>query len=97
MKIPPSSDLLKSVQTPASGGSRPNGAASAAVPAASDRVTLSTPIAGGDVSANAEAGFDRAKVEAIKAAIRDGTLSVDSGVVADRMLAQALALLTKGK
>ncbi|MFO1282266.1 MAG: flagellar biosynthesis anti-sigma factor FlgM [Burkholderiales bacterium] len=96
MKIPPSSDLLKSVQTPASGGSRPNGAASAAVPAAADRVTLSTPT-GSNVSANAEAGFDRAKVEAIKAAIRDGTLSVDSGVVADRMLAQALALLSKGK
>ena len=51
----------------------------------------------GEAAAAPEASFDRAKVEAIKTAIRDGTLSVDSGVVADRMLAQALALITKGR
>ena len=41
------------------------------------------------------AEFDRNKVEAIKQAIRDGTLTVNPEVVADRMLAGTLALLGK--
>jgi negative regulator of flagellin synthesis FlgM len=39
--------------------------------------------------------FDRAKVEAIKEAIREGRLTVDPEVVADRMLAMAMALMRK--
>ncbi len=40
--------------------------------------------------------FDRAKVEAIKEAIRDGRLPINAEVVADRMLAAALAMMPKG-
>lgn len=40
--------------------------------------------------------FDRSKVEAIKQAIRDGTLTVNPEVIADKMLASTLALLGKG-
>ena len=41
------------------------------------------------------AEFDRNKVEAIKQAIRDGTLTVNPEVVADKMLASTIALLGK--
>ena len=39
--------------------------------------------------------FDRTKVEAIKEAIREGRLTVNPEVVADKMLASALAMLGK--
>ena len=42
------------------------------------------------------AEFDRSKVEAIKQAIREGTLTVNPEVIADKMLASTLALLGKG-
>jgi len=38
--------------------------------------------------------FDRTRVEAIKQAIRDGKLSVNAEVIADRMLASDLEILT---
>jgi flagellar biosynthesis anti-sigma factor FlgM len=41
--------------------------------------------------------FDRTKVEAIKQAIREGRLAVNSEVIADRMLVHAMALLGKDK
>jgi len=40
--------------------------------------------------------FDRAKVEDIKQAIRDGSLSINADVVADRMLTSARDLLSRG-
>jgi len=40
--------------------------------------------------------FDRAKVEDIKQAIRDGSLSVNADVVADKMLSSARELLSQG-
>jgi negative regulator of flagellin synthesis FlgM len=40
--------------------------------------------------------FDRTKVEDIKQAIRDGSLSVNADVVADKMLTSARELLSQG-
>ena len=40
-------------------------------------------------------GFDAARVEAIKAAIRSGNFRVDSEVVADRLIASVRELLDK--
>ena len=41
--------------------------------------------------------FDRTKVDAIKEAIRDGRLTVNADVVADKMLASTLAIIGKDK
>lgn len=41
--------------------------------------------------------FDRTKVEAIKQAIREGKLAVNADVIADRMLAHAMAVVGQGK
>lgn len=51
------------------------------------------------IQANIEPGapFDRAKVEAIKAAIRDGSLQVNPEAIADKMISDTLALLGQGK
>lgn len=72
-------------------------AAGGATPAGGERVQLSelsTQIAALE-SSLAGPEIDTARVEAIKSAIREGRLTVDSGVVADRMIASALALLGK--
>jgi negative regulator of flagellin synthesis FlgM len=45
----------------------------------------------------AEPRFDRARVEAIKQAIVDGRLTIDAEVVADRMIAHALAMRSSSK
>jgi negative regulator of flagellin synthesis FlgM len=44
------------------------------------------------VSSTAGPDFDHARVEAIKQAIADGKLSVNADVVADKLIANALAL-----
>ena len=41
--------------------------------------------------------FDRTKVEAIKQAIREGRLQVNPDVIAERMVAHALAMLGKDR
>lgn len=41
--------------------------------------------------------FDQSRVEAIKQAIAEGRLSVNADVVADRLIANALALSQNGK
>ncbi len=67
-------------------------------PQAGDRVDLSAlaaQVAALGSSLVAEPGFDRARVEAIKQAIVEGKLTVDAQVVADRMLASALALMQR--
>lgn len=46
--------------------------------------------------ASSDADIDTAKVEAIKAALRDGTYQIDSGKIADGMLASARELVQKG-
>jgi flagellar biosynthesis anti-sigma factor FlgM len=45
----------------------------------------------------ADSAFDPVKVEAIKQAIRDGTLSVNAEVIGDRMLAGLRDLFGKGR
>ena len=64
----------------------------------SDRVDLSplsTQIAALESRLAAEPGFDRARVDAIKQAIVDGRLTVNAEVVADKMIASALAILER--
>lgn len=97
MKIPPSTDPKASVPSATQAGARrAEGAAASASPSGRDSVQLSTHAAG-DVKALPDAPFDQAKVVAIKEAIRNGTLTVDATAVADRMVAQALALLDKNR
>ena len=58
-----------------------------------DLSPLSAQIAALESSLSADPGFDRARVEAIKLAIAEGRLTVSADVVADRMVASALAML----
>jgi negative regulator of flagellin synthesis FlgM len=101
MKInPPSLDALrngKDATAPDRTQARAAGSAAPA-PKAGDRVdlsSLSAQITALESSLVAEPGFDRARVEAIKQAIVDGKLTVDPRVVAERMLASALALMNR--
>lgn len=100
MKIQPSSlEALRNGKEASAADRGPARASTAPAGGASggDRVDLSalgTQIAARD-PAVAEPAFDRARVEAIKQAIVEGRLTVDSEVVADRMVASALALLNR--
>lgn len=78
-----------SAKTPAGGA--PDGAATVHLSELSSHLhALESSLAAGNV-------FDPAKVEAIKQAIRDGTLTVNPEVVSDRMLAGLRELFTKGR
>ena len=95
MKINPS--LLDALRGTPEAARTPDRTAAKAAPApAGDRVDLSklsSQIAQLESSLAAEPGFDPARVEAIKQAISDGKLAVNAEVVADRMVASALAML----
>jgi negative regulator of flagellin synthesis FlgM len=99
MKINPSIEALRNRQESAPAGDRAAGAkgnASASTPSGSDRVELSplsAQIAAIESQLSSEPGFDRARVEAIKQAIAEGRLTVNAEVVAERMVASALAML----
>lgn len=100
MKINPSVGGLDESKATGNAPARPgsNGTAGPAAAAAGDTIHLSALSAqlsalGQSLAAGSE--FDRAKVEAIKEAIRDGRLTVNADVVAERMLATALAMLRK--
>jgi negative regulator of flagellin synthesis FlgM len=72
----------------------PRTARPAAVPgvgAHGDQVALSA--AGTQMNSLAGGDFDAAKVEAIRQAIRDGRFTVNAGAIADRLIADATALL----
>ena len=56
---------------------------------------LPTELAGMSAQIAAEPHFDAAKVEAIKAAIREGRLTIDAGAIADKLLASVEELLKK--
>ena len=100
MKINPSSiDALLSGKdgkvSAESAGGKP---ASVAPKSGADRVELSplsAQIAALESRLAAEPVFDRARVDAIKQAIVDGRMNVDAGVVADRMIADALAMFDR--
>lgn len=57
----------------------------------SDQVALSA--AGTQMNSLGSGDFDAAKVEAIRQAIRDGRFTVNAGAIADRLIADATALL----
>lgn len=46
--------------------------------------------------ASDEASFDAAKVERVAAAIRDGSYRVDAGAIADKLIANAQELISRG-
>lgn len=69
-------------------------AAGVSGPEPSAKVELSG--AGGVKSAGVEeASFDRAKVDRIASAIREGRFQVDAGAIADKLITNAQELLTR--
>jgi negative regulator of flagellin synthesis FlgM len=73
--------------------------AAAAAPAATDAsatVALSS-TAATLLSSSTTAEFDTDKVNRISQAISEGTFKVDPGVIADKLIANAQELLTKGQ
>jgi len=101
MKITPSIDLAASKADSAAPAS-PNAVGSAkSVPSPSGQGAsihiseLSTQLRALEASLAAGNEFDAGKVEQIKAAIRDGTLSISAPAVADKMLAAVKEMLTK--
>lgn len=100
MKINPSSidALVSGKDAKATGDSATAKPASVNPTTRSDRVDLSplsAQIAALETSLAAEPGFDRARVDAIKQAIVDGRLTISADVVADKMIASALAMLDR--
>ncbi|GAB3667221.1 flagellar biosynthesis anti-sigma factor FlgM [Ramlibacter alkalitolerans] len=69
----------------------PPAAPASAVPAATDRIDVSA--AGAQMSGLVSADFDQEKVDAIRQAIREGRFQVNAGAIADRLIADAAALL----
>lgn len=99
MKIHPSLEVLRSGSEGQTSAERTAAKAAPSTPApGSDRVdlsALSTQIAELESSLAAEPGFDTKRVESIKQAIVEGRLTVDTGAVADRMIAGALAMIDR--
>ena len=60
-------------------------------------VTVSNSVRSLDQNSKSSADVDMAKVNAIRAAIANGTFKVNASVVADRMLVDAAALLGAGR
>lgn len=61
-----------------------------AEPSAKVQLSTASSVSGGAVD---DASFDKAKVERISAAIRDGRFQVDAGAIADKLIANAQELL----
>src|SRR5688500_8328400 len=99
MKINPSSiDLLSGKDGKVSNEAGGAKAGPVAPKSGGDRVELSplsAQIAALESSLAAEPVFDSARVDAIKQAIADGRLNVKTEVVADRMIASALAMFDR--
>ena len=100
MKINPSSiDALVTGKDAKPAGDPATAKAAPVTPkSGSDRVDLSplsSQIAALESSLAADPGFDRARVDAIKLAIVEGRLTVSTDVVADKMIASALAMLDR--
>jgi negative regulator of flagellin synthesis FlgM len=71
-------------------GARP-AAPAAPVPTATERVDVSA--AGSRMSGLGNVDFDQHKVDEIRQAIREGRFQVNAGAIADRLIADAAALL----
>ena len=93
MKIQPPLDPLAPAHANGAGTKRAD-AVQPATPAV-DQVHLST-LATQGPSTDASS-YDAAKVSEIKQAIAEGRLTVDASVVADRLIAQAMALASKDR
>jgi len=90
MKIQPSLDLSKSQAS-----STPSSTRRADAPAGGNAGAAAAP-SGAAAGTSVDLGaFDATKVAAIKEAISEGKMSVDSSVIADRLIADALALAGK--
>lgn len=91
MKIGASPIDPKTVNDPAlQRAARPTGSAPAA-PAGGEQVAVSA--AGAQMSGAGGVEFDSAKVDAIRQAIQEGRFTVNAGAIADRLIADAAALL----
>jgi negative regulator of flagellin synthesis FlgM len=100
MKIPPTSSGVQGTSTGATDSTRtkPAGSTAASPSAGSDSVQISSLSTHLQSIQSGLSGpeFDRAKVEKIKQAIADGTLTVNSSVVADKILSSVHEFLFKG-
>lgn len=90
MKIGAKLDTAAGIDLPQRAPRTDAAAAPATAGVTGDRVALS---AAGASIASAGGDFDPAKVEAIRAAIKEGRFSVNAGAIADRLIADATALL----
>ncbi len=101
MKITPPINVVGSKPAASGTPERASGTTKGAATAASaqtDRVqlsSLSTQLHELESSLAASGEFDRARVDAIKQAIREGNLAIDPQAIADKMLAADLALVAK--
>ena len=95
MKIPSSLNVPAAGSGPVSdrpGAAKPAAEGSQPAVGASVRLSLSS-----QLTASVQGGdFDHGKVEAIKQAIADGKLEINADAIADRLIANALALGTSG-
>jgi negative regulator of flagellin synthesis FlgM len=95
MKIGPLNEAaLAAATSPVKGDRaavRPEDAAS---PAGGVPVTVSAAARSLEVS-SAGSGIDEAKVAAVRAAIADGTFTVNAGAIADKMLSNAQEILSR--
>ena len=92
MKIGPNLDTAAAAETQTRGGRVATTSAAATTSATSgvDQVALSA--AGAQIGAPSS-DFDSKKVDAIRQAIKDGRFTVNAGAIADRLIADAAALL----
>jgi negative regulator of flagellin synthesis FlgM len=99
MKIPPSTSRLdhSSAAQPGEAGRAKSASGKTATSPGGDAVKLSPMSSQLHALASSLSGpeFDRAKVDQIKQAIRDGKLVINTGVVADRMIEDLKARLSK--
>lgn len=92
MKIGSPIDIPASADTAVRAGrAAPSTAAAAPVGGGKDQVTVSA--AGAQLGALSGGDFDHAKVDQIRQAIREGRFQVNAGAIADRLIADATALL----
>jgi negative regulator of flagellin synthesis FlgM len=89
MKIQPT--LAPPTSTPTNGAGAKRTATDTGPAAPVDRVQLS-PLAAQARTTAASNSFDAEKVAGIKQAIAEGRLTIDTGAVADRLIAEAKAL-----
>ena len=93
MKIGPSDPKVSPANTPAA--ERRTGAAPAAAsaePSAKVQLSAASALGNGD-----DVSFDKAKVERIATAIREGKFEVNPGAIADKLIANAQELLGRAR